>query len=303
MKKVLIIVSGGAKRPDQKNWLELRASLQEQIPDTIVDMTAFDQLVFDVSNSEPKILDVLHGLNDIADYDLVVLRNVGKSIDLGITAAQYLAYKGIPFMDSYLEMRGSGKLACAMLRVRSGLPTPRTVYGSAALLQDYLNANHPFEYPFILKADNGKKGRDNYLVQNSDELAGLLRDQDTVHFIAQEYIQNDGDYRVLVLDGKIALAIHRTAADGSHLNNTSQGGTAELVGIERFSEAVRADILRAAEVEGLQVAGVDIIFDSRTDAHYFLEVNRAPQLDTGSFVDEKVTEYAKMITARLGGKQ
>ncbi len=302
MKKVLLIVAVVPKEPvGNMNWTALRDELRTKLGDSIrLDMTSLTNLVYDIS-SGPVITDSLTG-SDIASYDFVVLRNVGKNPDLGITAAHYLYRKNVPFIDSYLLMRGSGKLACAMMRTNAGLSTPRTVYAKAGLLGDYVEANKPFKYPFILKADDGKKGRDNYLVKDSEELKTRLSESPQVRFIAQEYIENDGDLRVLVLDGKVGLIIRRTAAEGSHLNNTSQGGEAEILNTSSISEDVTEDAIKAAEVEGLEVAGVDIIFDKNTGKHYFLEVNRAPQLGTGSFPDEKISAYAEMIKNRVEGR-
>ena len=298
MKKILIVVATASTQPDSMNWLPLRDAIRTESPAATIDMTSLTKLVFDISNDESHVIDTMSG-NDVADYDLVIIRNVGKTLELGISLAQYLAMKHVPFTDSYLEMRGAGKLACALLRSRAGLPTPRTVYAKAGRLAEYLEQSQALQYPFVLKADNGKKGRDNYLVATVEELKDRLAAQPDVAFIAQEMIENDGDYRALVLGDKIGLVIKRTAAGDTHLNNTSQGGSAELVDVSVFTPEVQADILKAAQAEALEVAGVDIIFDKHTGDHYFLEVNRAPQIGTGAFAEEKIAAYATMMNERI----
>lgn len=298
MKNVLIVVATASVRPDNMNWLPLRDAIRHHIVDDTVDMTALTKLVFDISNDECHVIDTLTG-RDVASYDFVVIRNVGKTPELGITLAHYLTMKKVPFTDEYLETRGAGKLACAMLRRRSDVSTPRTVYALSAQLGEYIATSGALTYPFVLKADNGKKGRDNYLVASPEDLNDKLQAQPDIAFIAQEFIENDGDYRALVMDDKIALVIKRTASGDTHLNNTSQGGLAEIVPLNTFSNQIQEAILVAARVEGLQVAGVDIIFDKHTGDHYFLEVNRAPQIGTGAFADQKIAAYAAMINERI----
>lgn len=300
MKKVLIVVAVASTRPDNMNWLPLRDALRSQMGAAItVDMCSLANLVFDISNKGCSVIDASSGI-DIDGYDFVVIRNVGKTSELGIALAHYLAMKHIPFTDSYLETHGAGKLACAMLRRRHDLPTPRTVFAKSNHLAAYISGCNAFSFPFVLKADNGKKGRDNYLIKTIQELDARLAAQPDVAFIAQEFIDNDGDYRALVMDGKIALVIKRMAASSdTHLNNTSQGGSAELKKVDVFSKQIQSEILLAAHVEGLEVAGVDIIFNKTSGSHYFLEVNRAPQIGTGAFADEKIAAYATMINKRL----
>lgn len=298
MKKVLVVIAG--KEINSPTWGGFFDSVKTKLNnDVAASYTFLDDLVFDISNQNSVILDMRTGKN-VADNDLVIIRNVGKWSDAGITLAQYLKSKKVALTDTYLgDSLGSGKLACSILRVINDLPIPRTIYSNNVdHLISYIEKSG-LKFPIIFKDNNGKKGRDNYLVKSLDEIKSIKRQSPGVHFIAQEFIPNDGDYRVLVMAGKIQLVIKRTAEDESHLNNTSQGGSANIGSAESFSDEINRDIINAAKVEKLEVAGVDIIFDKISGNHYFLEVNRAPQLSTGSFVDEKSTAYAELINRSL----
>lgn len=298
MKKVLVIIAG--KEINSSTWSGFFNSVKTQLLDDIAaSYTFLDDIVFDISNAKSVILDAKTG-DDIASNDLVIIRNVGKWSDAGITLAQYLKSKGVSFTDAYLgDSMGSGKLACSMLRVVNNLPIPRTVYANNSdRLLEYIKRSD-LAFPMIFKDNNGKKGRDNYLVKSLAEIQDIKQDHPNIHFIAQEFIPNDGDYRILVMGGKISLVIKRTADGKSHLNNTSQGGSAKIELQDLFSKGIKAEIIKAAEVEKLEVAGVDLIIDRVSGRHYFLEVNRAPQLSTGSFVDEKSTAYADLINRSL----
>lgn len=297
MKKVLIVVAVDSDRPGHMNWLPFRDALRNQTGNRLtIDMTSLNNLVFDVSNDNCIVIDMLSG-EDVASYDAVIIRNVGKTPELGITLANYLAMKQVPFTDSYLETKGAGKLACTMLRRRHQLSTPRTIYAPAKYLDDYISSG-TLSFPFVLKADNGKKGRDNYLIKSKGELEKKLLAQPDILFIAQQFIENDGDYRALVMGNKIAIVLKRVAVSkNTHINNTSQGGVAELLSASVFSPEVQEEILKASRIEQLEVAGVDVIFDKLSGKHYFLEVNRAPQIGTGSFSEEKIASYADFLNS------
>lgn len=300
MKKILIVTASVPRSSDDARWFAFRDDLRSRLGGVaFVDMTSLTSLVFDISNDVCSVIDQLNG-GDVASYDLVVIRNVGQNLELGITLAHYLSMKKVPFTDSYLEVQGSGKLAGAMSCRKFNLPIPHTVYGSARNLAKYITDTNSLQFPIILKADIAKKGRDNYLIQDADELASKLSAQPEVAFIAQEFIANDGDYRALVLDGQITTVIKRVSSGDSHLNNTSQGGEAILQDAEIFNDQVKADIIKSAKIDNLEVAGVDIVFDKKTNQHYILEVNRAPQISTGTYVDEKVSAFAEMILHQVG---
>lgn len=300
MKKILIVAAAQSSRPTaMANRSAFADELTRQIkPSTIVDMTSLTNMIFDISNDKCSVIDKISG-NDVADYDLVIIRTVGKRLEIGIALAQYLTMKQVPFIDGYLKTQGAGKLTCQILKRRYNLSTPRTVYATKKHLSEYINNTGALTYPFVLKADKGKKGRDNYLVKSPQELNERLSAQPDVTFIAQEYIENDGDYRVLVMGGKISVVIKRMASSDTHLNNISQGGLAELASIDVFSPDVQTDILTAARIELLEVAGVDVVFDKKSSKYYLLEVNRAPQINTGAFTAEKITAYADMISDKI----
>ena len=71
--------------------------------------------------------------------------------------------------------------------------------------------------------------------------------------------------------------------------------------IESISSEVIDICVKAASVSRLQVAGVDVMFDSTNSKPYLLEVNNAPQVSSGAFQDEKVGKYSEMLLGMVGG--
>lgn len=298
-KRVLIITATRANDAAGMNWYGLRDALRDRLdPHIDLDVVSLTDMVLDVSNSETRIVDGPTQV-DIASYDKVLIRNVGKNREIAIAIAHYLRLKNIEFTDMYLDTHGFGKLSNSFLRRRHNLSTPRTLFGKPEFLLPYLE-RYPIDLPVVVKADNGKKGRHNYLVQTLAEMGEIIAQHPDQTFIVQQFIPNDGDYRVLVMGGQIRLVIYRTASNDTHLTNTSQGGSAELVDTTVFSKDRQDAIVRAAAVEAIDVAGVDIVIDKTDGSYYFLEVNLAPQIGTGAFVDEKIDAYAQFIEEMIG---
>lgn len=81
------------------------------------------------------------------------------------------------------------------------------------------------------------------------------------------------------------------------------GAQAEILPIDQFGRIVAAQATQAAQVFGRNVAGVDIMFDKNTGEHYFLEVNRAPQIEHASFETEKADWIIEQISHAIASHQ
>src|SRR3990167_4991669 len=296
MNKILFLKSVIKKDPSvDKDWVALQDEVSKLLGSTYdVAVASFSELAFLADGKQSRVLSPRHDW-DIADFDLVVFRRVGTELEKAVSAAHYLKFKNAPFIDEYLLTIGKGKLSGSFLRTAEGIPVPRTFYASPRIFKEIFAKNPIFPYPFILKADDGRKGKNNYLVGSYKELCRRLDSVDGLDMIAQEYIKNNGDMRVLVLNTKARLAILRKAKAGTHLNNTSAGGSAEMLAISELPKKAIRDCEDAARIEQLQVAGVDLIVDKANNRHYILEVNRAPQLATGACTDAKLAAYSVMI--------
>jgi D-alanine-D-alanine ligase-like ATP-grasp enzyme len=85
----------------------------------------------------------------------------------------------------------------------------------------------------------------------------------------------------------------------SHLNNPAGSANARLIDEDSLDAQAQDLAIRAAEVMNRQIAGVDLLQDSKTKKWYLLEANSAPQLRSGSFVDKKEKALAKFIDFEL----
>lgn len=302
MKKILLLVHAVQTRPGHLNWVAFRDLLRHQLGSEIqVEMSALTELTFLIANDNARIYDPLQDY-DVRDFDLIVFRTIGRQLEPAISVAAYCRKYSVPYIDPYIPSLGNTKLSCAFVRFEHGLRIPNLAYGTTKDLID-LAQQGTLGWPLIVKADAGKKGRDNYLVHSLAELQVKLTEHSNVKFVIQSFIPNDGDYRMLILNGKPVMAILRKGAKGNHLNNTSQGGSAENVDPSAIPQQILELAEKATELEQLAAAGVDIIIDKTTGIPYILEVNRAPQLATGAFPEEKITRYVaalKEILAKGG---
>lgn len=297
MKKILLLLDALPTNPSPTGGVNFRNLVQEHMPDTTkLEITALNRLTYVLDGDDSRIYDAKQGF-DVSDFDAVVFRLVGQRRDEAVAVAAYCRKKNIPYIDKYIPLVGS-KLGSAFVRWEHNLPTPKTIHGP---VETMVNELKTVGLPAVLKATNGKKGRDNYLINSADELRHYVTAPEAPQFILQNFVRNDGDYRFLVMNDSVRLVIRRRASGNSHLNNTSQGGSAELVPVDSFPEEVIQLARDAAALDELQVSGVDLIQDLDTGEYSILEVNRAPQITTGGFTENKIAEYAKALQELVEG--
>lgn len=263
-------------------------SIVESGKDISLRWTLFDDLLVQVGDGNFMIEDTRSGL-DISQFDAILIRGKGfrRFFDLVRAVSSYSRLHNIPVINDYSSFRDSSKLAQAVQFYEVGLPVATTVYVNQALLAN--PSALPFEFPCVLKAVFGAHGEDNYLVHSMDEVKEIAA-HSNLRFVMQRFVPNDNDFRILVA-GERTIAISRKAVDGSHLNNTSQGGSAYLVPEDSLPDGMIADAIKITRHLDMTIAGVDALIDKHTGNYFFLEVNSQPQLMSGAFVHEK----AKLI--------
>ena len=296
MKKVLLIT--GARTPRS---VELADGFADKIrhlvsDDVIIENCEISELFFEL---DAESVAIYHPKKeyDIREFDLVIVRFVGEYLVEAHAVAVYCETFGIQYTDTYFNRLLLDKLSAQFALWFDGIRNwPRTMYGPVEEMKRRLPE---FGEKAVLKDNKGSKGRLNFVVFSPEQLQLIIDENPGIFFVLQEYIPNKGDLRVLVLDEVASLVIRRTGNGSSHLNNTSQGGVAEIVSLNDIEPDILRMAERAAKLLKLQVAGVDVMYDERTNEPYLLEVNNAPQISSGSFIDEKADLYANMIQSML----
>lgn len=307
MTKVLLITSaretGWIKdeyNPTVKKLYEFAASVAQADHTVILSLTSLDQLEFTIAGSNVQVFDRTTQC-DIATYDVIHLRGANRDIsfyaDYAKAIALYGEHHGKIVIDTDDVGAAFGKLSQAMLFTLHDIPTPRTyAQWNGSDLSRFV-IERQLEFPLIVKASMGTMGADNHLVHTVGELEAVLHDTKEP-FVVQEMVENDGDYRVLLLGGAQPFVFWRPRIEGSHLSNTSKGSVPDKsVSLDaRALEIAR----RVQSIVKRTVVGVDIMQNKQSGAWVVLEANTNPALATGAFNDDKAVRYATMIKELRG---
>ena len=305
MKKRMLIITSRSERTvawaERSRYIqEFCEGLQARLTDFTVDYTTYDCLQFSVTANAPKIYDSRTDL-DLKDYDIVHFKNWMYDTEEAPLTAWYLRLHSVQFYNSEVGVDvHSGKIAQMFKLAAAGVPVPDSFYASRQELTDHFTKDSVpggFSYPLIMKANDGSKGDDNHLIRSAAQALTILSETDPEKsFILQNFIPNDGDYRILFIGlGSQPLIFHRLAVAGSHLNNTSKGGTGRFIDTKDFPLIYQQYALQAAQTLKREIGGVDVLVNKETNKPYILEVNGTPAIATGYGVEEKLERFVSFL--------
>jgi len=268
------------------------SSAQTVNDDTVVEACLFDDLVIAVGDGTFTIHNSHNG-RDLSEYDVFFMRGdkFRTYMDTVATINEYGNLHGIKTINDYSHVRDSSKLLQAVRFERLGIPVARTLLVTSALFH---NLPADWEFPCIMKATHGSHGNDNHLVHSIEEAKNIAESTPDKRYVLQRFVPNDGDYRILVIGDEV-MVISRTAIEGSHLNNTSKGGSAMIIDTAELPSEIIADAKKLMSDLNMTIAGVDVLIDNQTGEYYFLEVNAQPQLMSGAVVPEKMIMMGKLL--------
>lgn len=153
----------------------------------------------------------------------------------------------------------ASKVHTSALLLRQGILTPETCFTSSKEIAESFIAKRG---KAVYKPVYGFDGNGIVLVNSSSDL-GLPP------YYLQEYVPNDRDFRVFVIDGDAVGAIQRISSSLTH--NIHQGGCGRACEIDREMGEMSA---RASWAVGADYAGVDLLLDHGN--YTVLEVNGTP---------------------------
>lgn len=291
---ILIIVGGPVKKLDP--FREPAQALGLNIT-----FASFSDLVFcsDEASSDftLKIADT-----DLASFDLIYIRMVGKRLeDISLLAA-YAKAKRVKLVDhlyqnAHLLPTSIAKSKEMKALIESGLPLPQTYFASLSLILK--NAPALFNYPFVIKSTSGKKARDVWFIQNPSQLNQIIaklrpRQAAGDRFFAQKLIPASQRLRVFVLGTQALAAITQpTKYPKKVLNNFEFVGEKGQVPLTNELSTLA---VKAAQVLSLDIAGVDFLKHDQTGQLYLIEANAAPSWNlikkyAGINVETEILKY------------
>lgn len=208
--------------------------------------------------------------------DFVMCRTGAETDYFTLAVLRHFERRGIRLVNGPATIDVvADKLHTMQRLIRAGLPIPRTILGAFPIDADQVERELGF--PVIVKTLRGTRGAGVLKCEDREQfadLAGLLESAEArADFLLQSYVRasHGRDVRVLVVGGRVVAAMERRSLTGGFKSNVSLGG----VGVAYNPPREMAELaVRAAETLGLDVAGIDILFDD--DGYRICEANSAP---------------------------
>ncbi|MFH1642817.1 MAG: RimK family alpha-L-glutamate ligase [Nanoarchaeota archaeon] len=218
---------------------------------------------------------------------------------------RHLEHLGVFVLNSNESIATSkDKLSTLQLLKLNNLPIPKTQLAKFPINMKVVEKE--FSFPIIVKTVSGSYGKGVFLCEtkikfkDTMDLIEISKDPNT-NIIIQEFVKSSKgrDIRVMVVGGRPCGAMLRQAKRGKFKANYSAGGRVSNFILNKDVEWLAVE---SARVLGLDMAGVDILFDG--DKYAICEVNSAPGFE--GFEKATQIDYPKVvfdyIRVRLGIK-
>jgi len=143
---------------------------------------------------------------------------------------------------------------------------------------------------------------------NLDMLMPFLNQMDLRYFYVEKFIKYDNtDFRVDIVDGKFVACYGRKASGTDWRTNVTSGGS---VFIRDANDEVKSIAIKACDACGVDIGGVDIIYDLEKEEYVVLEVNGIPAFATPEqekmgldFNDKKIDLIVDLIDKKTKQKK
>ncbi|WP_017935851.1 RimK family alpha-L-glutamate ligase [Nocardioides sp. Iso805N] len=233
------------------------------------------RFAIDLSGDEP---DLHFRGKQLSEYDAVLPR-IGASITYYGTAV----VRQFEQMDVYTPNTASGitnsrdKLRANQILSRHGIAMPPTAFvrNRADVVPAIQRVGGA---PVIIKLLEGTQGIGVILAPDIKVAEAII---ETLHstrhnVLIQKFIKESKgrDIRALVVGDRVVAAMRRTAQGEDFRSNVHRGGSVERVELDEDFERTA---VRAAQIMGLKVAGVDML--ESVDGPLVMEVNSSPGLE------------------------
>jgi len=242
-----------------------------------------------------------YGVEEIPEVDAVIPRIGSSSTFHGVAVVRQLQKMGtFSAVDADAIIKSRDKLNSLQYLSNEGLGIPNTLF-----FNNCTDARHNIEsiggVPVIIKLLEGTHGIGVILAETFKTAEAIIEtfSKTKQKFVLQEFIgeSKGSDIRAFVVDGQVVASMKRSAQPGEFRSNLHRGG--KSISLPLSSKEVETAI-RACEILGLKVAGVDMLQSDR--GPLVLEVNPSPGLEgisktTGVDVAGKIIEYIERNTS------
>lgn len=227
-----------------------------------------------ITSSRPTLR---YGGRTLPLYDAVIPR-IGASVThYGLAVLRQFEMQGVyPLNESVAIGRARDKLRALQLLAREGIGLPVTAFAHGPRKAEDV-IKEVGGAPVIIKLLEGTQGIGVILAETDASAQSIIEafSAANIDIMVQEYIKEarGSDIRAFVVGGRVVAAMQRTGRNGDFRANLHRGGNAAAV---ELSEQESTTAVRAAEIMGLNVCGVDMLRSDR--GPMVLEVNASPGL-------------------------
>ena len=221
----------------------------------------------------------IHYKGDVLEGFDAVIPRIGASITFYGTAVlrQFEMMNVFPLNESVAVTRSRDKLRSAQLLARKGIGMPVTGFAhNPDDIQDLLG--QVGGSPVVIKLLEGTQGIGVVLAETKKAAESVIQAFMGLkaNIMVQEFIKeaSGADLRCFVVGGKVVAAMKRQGPEGEFRSNLHRGGSASLV---RLTPGERSTAVRAANIMGLEVCGVDLLRSNHGPV--VMEVNSSPGLE------------------------
>jgi RimK family alpha-L-glutamate ligase len=229
---------------------------------------------------------------------LVLVRLGAGILPFQLAVIRHFEQAGIMCINTSVSIETvKDKLRTSQILSRHSIPIPNTMMVRFPIDENLVKNNIGF--PCVVKVVTGSYGEGVYLCERQRDFKKLMEFVDNLGnkktMIVQEYMgtRPGEDLRVLVIGGKVIGAMKRTAPEGDFRANISGGGTGEGYPL---SDKIEFLARETAKVLGLDIAGIDLLFDK--DGFCVCEANSNPGFSgfekyCGVDIADQLTDYVK----------
>ncbi len=272
MKKILILTSGLVKKLD--GFVDASKDTEME-----VHLGSFYDISYDSNYGKVRFQE-----HDLADYDLLYFRLVGKSLETAALVSEYAKSKGIKLVDDVYEtshvLVTSVSKYLEYYRLADKVNIPPTYFARVSRIRRLCGTK--LGYPYIVKSTSGRKARDVWYIDKSreEEVFTELRSREMRgdKFFAQVYIPSSTRIRILVVGDRAIAGIIQPS---KYVKIVKEGITdmereALKSGFTDVPAKLSEIALKAARAVDLNISGVDILRDEKSGKLYVIEANAAP---------------------------
>ena len=236
-------------------------------------------------NLDSETIEILINKKNILNYNFIYFRKIGQYRDLSCILSLYAKKNKIKFIDKTNENipNQNNKLIQYFLFALNKIDFPKTYLSTKITSINMNNIINSFKNNVILKELDSAQGSGVSKHMNKTSLFKKTKElkNKNVDYIFQEFINNDFEYRILVLGGKATVAETKTRQKNEFRNNISLGAIEKFIPISKVPKKIIQIAEKSAKI--------------LTDRICVLEVNNAPQFTLDEKTSPEISELIKFL--------